>query len=132
AKLFLASGRRPNVEGLALERAGVETTRGGIVVDGRMRTNVDGIWAAGDVTDLPQLSPLADFMGRLAADDMFGEAQPAAFSLIPTSIFTDPELAAVGLTEEEAVGRGLDVATVSYPLAFVQRAFYIDATRGTC
>ena len=95
-----------------------------------MRTSVDGIWAAGDVTDLPQLSPLADYIGCLAADDMFGEAEPADFSLIPTSVFTDPELAGVGLTEEEAVARGLDVATASYPLAYIQRAFYIDATRG--
>jgi mercuric reductase len=130
AKVFLAAGRLPNVEALGLDRIGVETARGGIVVDDRMRTNVDGIWAAGDVTGLAQLSPLADFMGRLAADDMFGLAQPADFSLIPTAVFTDPELAGVGLTEAEAVAQGLDVETASYPLAIVQRAFYIDATRG--
>jgi mercuric reductase len=128
--VLLASGRRPNVESLELDRAGVATARGGIAVDDRLRTNVEGIWAAGDVTTLPQLSPLADYMGRLAADDMFGVAQPADFSLVPTSVFTDPELAGVGLTEEEAVARGFDAAAVSYPLAYVQRAFYIDATRG--
>jgi mercuric reductase len=130
ATVMFASGRRPNIEALGLDRVGIVATRVGISVDDRMRTNVDNIWAAGDVTDRPQLSPLADFMGRLAADDMFGEAQPANFSLIPTSIFTDPELAGVGLTEGEAVARNLDVATVSYPLANIQRAFYIDATRG--
>ena len=69
-------------------------------------------------------------MGRLAADDMFGVAQPADFSLIPTVVFTDPELASVGLTEDEALAQGYDAATVSYPLAVVQRAFYIDARRG--
>jgi mercuric reductase len=130
AKVFLAAGRLPNVEALGLDQIGVETTRSGIVVDDRMRTSVEGIWAAGDVTGLAQLSPLADFMGRLAADDMFGVARPADFSLIPTAVFTDPELAGVGLTEAEAVAQGLDVKTASYALAVVQRAFYIDATRG--
>ena len=60
-------------------------------------------------------------MGRLAADDMFGEAEPADFTLIPAAVFTDPELASVGLTEQEAGDRGFDVATASYPLAAVQR-----------
>src|SRR5436190_7533287 len=95
-KLFVAAGRRPNLEELGLDRIGVETSRSGIVVDDRMRTSIDGIWAAGDVTGLAQLSPLADFMGRLAADDMFGFTEPADFSLIPTAVFTDPELASVG------------------------------------
>ena len=130
AKVFLAAGRLPNIEALKLGCVGVETTRSGVVVDDRMRTNAEGIWAAGDVTGRAQLSPLADFMGRLAADDMFGVAQAADFSLIPTAVFTDPELAGVGLTEDEAVAQGHDVETVSYPLSVVQRAFYIDATRG--
>jgi mercuric reductase len=130
AKVMLAAGRRPNIEALALDRVGILATRGGISVDRRMRTSVESIWAAGDVTDLPQLSPVADFMGRVSADDMFGEAEPANFSLIPTSIFTDPELAGVGLTEEEAVACNIDVSTVSYPLEYLQRAFYIDETHG--
>jgi mercuric reductase len=131
SKLMLAAGRLPNVEQLALERAGIETMRAGIVVDGFMRTNIQGIWAAGDVTGLAQLSPLADFQGRLAVDDMFDASPPPAdYTLIPTAIFTDPELAGVGLTEEEATAQGLDAATTSYPLAVVQRAFYVDAKRG--
>jgi mercuric reductase len=129
-KVFLAAGRLPNIEPLGLDAVGVDTTRGGIVVDERMRTSVEGIWAAGDVTGRAQLSPLADFMGRVAADDMFGVAEPADFSLIPTAIFTDPELASVGLTEAEAGEQGLDVEATSYPLGIVQRAFYIDATYG--
>jgi mercuric reductase len=130
AKLFLAAGRLPNIEALGLDRVGVEIARGGIVVDDRMRTSVDGIWAAGDVTGLAQLSPLADFMGRLAADDMFAVAEPADLSLVPTAVFTDPELAGVGLTEQDARVQGLDVATASYPLSIVQRAFYVDAAHG--
>jgi mercuric reductase len=129
-RVLLAAGRRPNVEGLDLDAIGVETTRAGVVVDRFLRTGVDGIWAAGDVTGLPQLSPLADYQGRLAADDMFGVAEPTDFTLVPTAVFTDPELAAVGLTEEEARSSGLDVETASYPLGIVQRAFYIDAVNG--
>jgi pyruvate/2-oxoglutarate dehydrogenase complex dihydrolipoamide dehydrogenase (E3) component len=92
-----------------------------------MRTSVEGIWAAGDVTGPPQLSPVADFAGRLAVDDMFGASPPPAdYSLLPTTIFTDPEVAGVGLTEEQAV----DAESVSYPLSIVQRAFYVDAKRG--
>jgi mercuric reductase len=131
AKVMVAAGRLPNVEELGLERIGLVATHSGIPVDGFMRTSVHRIWAAGDVTGLAQLSPLADFQGRLAADDMFGASPPPAdYSLIPTAIFTDPELGSVGLTEEEARAQGLDAATVSYPLPFIQRAFYIDATRG--
>jgi mercuric reductase len=130
ARVLLAAGRRPNVEELGLDAAGVATTRAGVTVDAFLRTSVDGIWAAGDVTGLPQLSPLADYQGRLAADDMFGVAEPVDVSLVPTAVFTDPEVASVGLTEDEARTAGLDVATASYPLAVVQRAFYIDATHG--
>jgi mercuric reductase len=130
ARLLLAAGRRPNVEELGLEAIGVETTRAGIVVDRFLRTSVDGIWAAGDVNGLPQLSPLADYQGRLVADDMFGVAEPTDLSLIPTAVFTDPEVAGVGLTEDDARADGLDVESASYPLGIVQRAFYIDARHG--
>jgi mercuric reductase len=129
-RVLLAAGRRPNIEELGLDAIGVESTRAGVLVDGLLRTSVDGIWAAGDVTGLPQLSPLADYQGRLAADDMFGVAEQTDFSLVPTAVFTDPELAAVGLTEDEAHAAGLDVETASYPLGVVQRAFYIDAAHG--
>jgi mercuric reductase len=119
------------VDGLRLEAIGVETTRAGVTVDAYLRTSVEGIWAAGDVAaGLPQLSPLADYQGRLAADDMFAVAEPVDLSLVPTAVFTDPETAGVGLTEGEARTAGLDVATASYPLGVVQRAFYIDAEYG--
>jgi mercuric reductase len=131
ARLLLAAGRQPNVDGLRLEAIGVETTRAGVTVDAYLRTSVEGIWAAGDVAaGLPQLSPLADYQGRLAADDMFAVAEPVDLSLVPTAVFTDPETAGVGLTEGEARTAGLDVATASYPLGVVQRAFYIDAEYG--
>src|SRR6266545_6495866 len=69
--VLLASGRTPNVEELALDRVGVEVTRGGIVVDERQRTSIDGIWAAGDVAAGPMFTPTAQYQARVAVDDMF-------------------------------------------------------------
>ena len=112
--LLVASGRRPNVEGLALDRVGVETTRVGIVVDERMRTSTPGIWAAGDVAAGIQLTPVAAYQAQVAVADMFGGSRTTDYSLVPTSIFTDPELASVGLTEEEARERGFEVETATY------------------
>jgi mercuric reductase len=131
AEVLLAAGRVPNVEGMGLDAVGMETTRRGIVVDAAMRTNVAGIWAAGDVLDGPQFTPVAGYQGAIAADDMFGDvAQPPDYSLLPTAIFTDPELAAVGLSEAEARERGHDVDTVVHPVSSVTRAYFTNSLHG--
>jgi pyruvate/2-oxoglutarate dehydrogenase complex dihydrolipoamide dehydrogenase (E3) component len=127
--IMLASGRVPNVEGLKLEAAGVETTKAGIAVDGRLRTSVDGIWAAGDVNAVAQFTPVAQYQARLAVADMFGEEpSPADYSVLPTSIFTDPELGSVGLTEEQAREEGHDVGVGRNE--FVRRFSYVGAKHG--
>jgi mercuric reductase len=124
--VLLASGRVPNVEALNLERIGIKSHRAGIVVDEHLRTSVEGIWAAGDVTGLAQLTPIAQYQARLAVDDMFTDDAPAAdYSVLPTSIFTDPEVAGVGLTEQEAQAEGLDFETCENH--GVQRAQFIEA-----
>ena len=128
-QILLASGRVPNVEGLNLEALGVETTKAGIVVDEHLRTSVQGIWATGDVNAIAQLTPVAQYQSRVAVADMFGENAPAAdYSVLPTAIFTDPELAGVGLTEEQAREQGLDVGTASND--HVKRFAFIDAKHG--
>ena len=130
-QILLASGRVPNVEELALERAGIEQTRAGIVVDSRLRTTADGVWAAGDVTGLPQFTPIAQYQARIAVKDMFtGDAPEADYSILPTAIFTDPELAGVGKTEQEARDEGLDVGVATHPLSAVTRAQYTDSKHG--
>jgi mercuric reductase len=130
-QVLLASGRAPNVEQLDLDRAGIERTRAGISVDERLRTSVEGIWAAGDVTGLLQFTPIAQYQARIAIDDMFGSnGARADYEWLPTAIFTDPELAGVGLTEQEAREQGLDVETAVHPIRYVQRSSYIDARRG--
>jgi mercuric reductase len=130
-RILLASGRKPNVEELALDRAGVELGRLGVVVDGRLRTSVPGIWAAGDVTGLAPFTPAAQYQARIAVDDMFGVGgREADYTVLPTAIFTDPELAGVGLTEEEATARGIAVGTAVHPLAGVRRATYLNVKHG--
>ena len=130
-RILLASGRIPNVEGLNLDAAGVHAERLGIPVDDRMRTNVPGIWAAGDVNAVAQFTPVAQYQARVAVDDMFGvDGVRADYSVLPTAIFTDPELADVGLTEREAEEQGHMVGTVSHPLRAVRRASYLDARHG--
>jgi mercuric reductase len=131
AEVLLASGRVPNVEELELERVGIERSKLGIVVDERMRTSVEGIWAAGDVTAVLQFTPIAQYQARIAIEDMFSpNGARADYSALPTAIFTDPELAGVGLSEQEASEQELDFETVSHPLSSVQRASYTNAKRG--
>jgi mercuric reductase len=130
-RILLASGRVPNVEELSLDAAGVHAERSGIVVDDHMRTNVPGIWAAGDVNAVAQFTPVAQYQARVAVDDMFGvDGGGADYSVLPTAIFTDPELAGVGLTEREAEEHGHMVGTVTHPLRSVRRASYLDARHG--
>jgi len=129
--VLLASGRTPNVEELALDRIGVEFSRGGIAVDDRQRTNVEGVWAAGDVAAGPMFTPTAQYQARVAVEDMFGDgSRRADYSVLPTAIFTDPELAGVGLTESEASERGLEFDVVKHPLPAVTRAQYTGTRHG--
>jgi mercuric reductase len=96
-----------------------------------MRTSVEGIWAAGDVTGRDQFTPIAQYQARLAVDDMFGgDAEPADYSVLPTAIFTEPELAGVGLTEQEARDQGLEYEAVVHELKHVQRSSYKEQKRG--
>jgi len=130
--ILLASGRVPNLEALNLADVGVETGRGGIVVDRHQRTSVAGIWAAGDVAAGPALTPTAQYQARIAVEDMFSSngSRTADYSILPTAIFTDPELGSVGLSEAEARAAGHDVGVATHPLSAVTRAQYYGAKRG--
>ncbi len=129
--VLLASGRVPNVESLQLEEVGIERDRMGIVVDEHMRTSVEGIWAAGDVTGRHQFTPIAQYQARIAIEDMFGGDAPAAdYSVLPTAIFTEPELAGVGLTEHEANEQGIEHEIAVHDIKYVQRSSYKDQKHG--
>ena len=128
AKVLIASGRAPNVEALNLEQLGIETHKLGIVVNEHMRTSAEGIWAVGDVTGMYQFTPIAQYEARIAVDDMFGDDAPSAdYSFLPTVIFTHPELAGVGSTEDEASEK---CDAVVHELKYVQRASYKNDMHG--
>ena len=107
-QVMIATGRVPNTEGLGLEKVGVELGKGGeIKVDAFSKTNVDHIYAVGDVTDRVQLTPVAIREGQAFADSVFGSGEPYAVdhSCIPSAVFSHPPIAAVGMTEGEARNR---------------------------
>jgi dihydrolipoamide dehydrogenase len=97
--VLVATGRRPYTNGLGLEGVGVATERGVITTD-RWRTNVDGIWAIGDVTPGPMLAHKAEDEGMAVADEIAGRHGHVNYGVIPSVIYTAPEVAAVGATEQ--------------------------------
>ncbi len=101
---MFATGRTPNVTGLGLEKAGVALSKnGGIAVDAASRTNVASIYAVGDVTNRVQLTPVAIREGHAFADSTFGkQSWSTSYDMIPTGVFSTPEIGTVGLTEAEA------------------------------
>jgi pyruvate/2-oxoglutarate dehydrogenase complex dihydrolipoamide dehydrogenase (E3) component len=101
-ELLVAAGRRPNVEGLGLGEAGVEVGRGGVEVDGRMRTTVSSIYAAGDLAGRFRFTHSAGYEGVRAVRDMFFPGKGTVTDFVPWCTFTDPELAHAGLTIEQA------------------------------
>jgi pyruvate/2-oxoglutarate dehydrogenase complex dihydrolipoamide dehydrogenase (E3) component len=129
--VLLAGGRRPNVDELQHARIGLEVGPGGIPVDDHLRTNVGGIWAAGDVAAGPLLTPVAQYQARIAVVDMFGDSSLRAdYSVLPTAIFTDPEVGDVGLSEADAREQGFDTEVVKHPLSAVTRAQYSQTKHG--
>lgn len=107
--VFFATGRRARTEGLGLEAAGVETEASGAIrVDGENRTSVGHVYALGDVSNKLNLTPVAIAEGHHLADRLFGPPPPRNWSLtaVPTAVFSNPPLATVGLTEDEAAARG--------------------------
>jgi len=104
--VLLATGRKPFLQGLNLEAAGVAVEGTRIPVDADQRTNVHGIYAVGDVTDRINLTPVAVDEGRAFADTMYGhKPRQVDHSLVASAVFSQPELASVGLTEEQAIAR---------------------------
>ena len=115
-KILSAAGRRPNVEELGLEAAGVRYDRkGAIAVDERMCTNVPHIYAAGDVLGKAMLAHVAFHEGKVAAENALGRESHMSYKAVPNCIFTDPEIASVGLSEEEARQKGYEVRVGRFP-----------------
>lgn len=131
SRLLVATGRRANTARLGLERAGVATTLGGAIrVDERLRTNLPHVYAVGDCTSLPQLVYVAAAAGTRAAVNMTGGDASLDLATMPTVVFTDPQVAWVGLSEATARERGLDTDSRSLTLDNVPRALVDFDTQG--
>ena len=128
-EIFVATGRKPLIEGLGLDRAAVETRNGAVVVDDRLRTSNRGVWAAGDVTGGMQFTHVADHMAKAVLRNALipGSAR-VNYDTVPTVTYTDPELAHVGLSHEEAQARG--GSTFTYPFDDLDRAIVDRETHG--
>lgn len=129
-KVLLAVGRKPNVDGLGLEDAGVKVLSGKIVVDETMQTTVSGIYAAGDCVGGIQLAHCAMQEGIVAAQNALGEKTTMDYSSVPRCIYSEPEVACVGLTEKEARKKGYDVSVSHFPFSANPKAGLASARGG--
>ncbi len=129
--VLVATGRVPCVEGLGLEEVGVRTERGRVVVDDHLRTSVEGIWAVGDVIGGVMLAHVASYEGVCAVENIVGHAPRVPdYHAVPNCIYTDPEIANVGLSEREARDRGIEVEVGRFPFAALGRALTLGQTEG--
>lgn len=107
-KVLLSIGRRANIQGIGLENIGVETNRAGIIVDAQGRTNIDGVFAAGDCNGHVMLAHTAYREAEVCVNTILGKKDVMRYHANPSVIYTQPEIAACGLTEEEARAQGVD------------------------
>ncbi len=117
--VVVAAGRTPRTEGIGLESLGVEPGGKGLTVDDRCRIEGagEGAWAVGDVTGVALFTHVAQYQGRVVADNILGKERKASYRGVPRVVFSDPEVAACGLTEEQAREQGIDVAAADLDLS---------------
>ncbi|MBN1406093.1 MAG: dihydrolipoyl dehydrogenase [Candidatus Omnitrophica bacterium] len=129
-KVLLTIGRKPNIDNIGLEAAGINVTKGAIEVDKNLRTNIKNIYAAGDVIGKYCLAYTAFYEGEVLADNIFGKPRTLNYGAVPACIFTMPELACVGLSQAQAKAQGYDIKTGSYPFMASSKAHIIDEIEG--
>ncbi|HET6205107.1 MAG TPA: dihydrolipoyl dehydrogenase [Planctomycetota bacterium] len=129
-RILSTVGRRPCSTGLGLEALGVRTEKGFVAVDPRRETSVPGVFAIGDLAGQPMLAHKGSKEGVVAAEAIAGRRAAFDARAIPAVIFTDPEIASVGLTETEAKGKGFDPVVGRFPFAASGRAMSLGETEG--
>ncbi|MGI6093887.1 MAG: dihydrolipoyl dehydrogenase [Lachnospiraceae bacterium] len=127
--VLCAIGRRARTENMGFENLGLEMNRGAVVTDEYMRTNVDGVYAVGDINGKVMLAHTAYREAEVAVNHMMGIKDVMDYSAIPSVIYTDPEVAGVGETEESASAKGLSVRSVSVPMNYSGR-YLAEVERG--
>lgn len=120
-KILVSVGRRAVTKGFGLENLNVEMNRGGIKVDEKMRTNVPGVFAAGDVTGFSLLAHTASREGEVVVNNLAGRNDIMRYDAIPGVVYTNPEVAGVGYTEEAAKAKGIAFRVAKLPMAFAGR-----------
>ncbi len=120
-QILISVGRKPVVQGLNLEALGVEVLRGGVKIDDRCRTNIPNVYAAGDITGFSLLAHTASREGEVAINNICGIPDRMRYQAIPSIVYTNPEIASVGLTEEEAKAKKIPYKTRTLPMAFAGR-----------
>jgi pyruvate/2-oxoglutarate dehydrogenase complex dihydrolipoamide dehydrogenase (E3) component len=129
--LLVASGRTPNTDGIGLDVAGVATTGSGHVkVNERLETTAPDVWAVGDCAGSPHFTHIAFDDYRVVRDNMAGQSHVTTGRQVPFTLFTDPELARVGLSEKEAGARGIDYRVAKLPMKMVLRTRTLSEERG--
>lgn len=129
-KILVSIGRKPNYEGLGLEKAGIVMEKNRIKVNEKLETNVRGIYAIGDAASKYMLAYVASAEGIVAAENACGKDSKIDHKIIPTCVFTSPEIAHVGLTEAEAKEKGLKYRVGKFPFAASGRAQILGETEG--
>lgn len=127
---LVSIGRSPNTDDMGLEDAGIKTEKGRVVVDGHLHTAVKNIYAIGDCVSGPLLAHKASYDGILACDNILGRPRTADYSNIPNCIWTEPEIASVGLSEDEARSTYPDSKTAKFPYLASGKAFIEGKTEG--
>lgn len=130
-KILMAVGRRPYTKGLDLENAGIKDTQKGIKVNTMMQTDVEDIYAIGDVTNIIQLAHVASHQGIIAVENIAGNQNHLMnYDAVPCAIFTHPEIASVGLTEKGAAQQNLSVTVGKFPYAANGKALAMGDDQG--
>jgi pyruvate/2-oxoglutarate dehydrogenase complex dihydrolipoamide dehydrogenase (E3) component len=131
-QLLVAAGRKPNVEGLGLENAGVAYDEQGVTISDTFQTSNKNIFAAGDICSPHKFTHAADFMARaVVRNALFKGSMKHSSLLIPRSTYTSPELAHIGLTPQDAHQQGIDIDTFTQPMSGVDRAILDGETEGS-
>ncbi|MBM3709720.1 MAG: dihydrolipoyl dehydrogenase [Actinobacteria bacterium] len=130
-KILISVGRKPNSSGLGLEEAGiVKDDKGFIKVDSHLKTNVENIYAVGDIIGGLQLAHVASYEGKVAAENIAGKNKKVDYRVIPWAVFTSPEIGTVGLNEEQARSKGYNICFGLFPFSNSGKAYITGETEG--
>jgi dihydrolipoamide dehydrogenase len=129
-RAFICVGRSPNSKDLGIESLGIETAKGWIKVDERFRTNINNIYAAGDIKGGMLLAHLASKEGISCVEGICGNQSPIDYNVVPSCIFTNPEIASVGLNERTAKAKGLNVKVRKFLFSAIGKSHTIGETDG--